>query len=117
MLLVKGGEDVRLDQRVEELFELVNRSFQQFPETNKRQLKISRFEVIPMKPMFGVFEWVDKSQTLRSFLETELRAVKHRDEVNLSTENDAFAQFVKFFQRISPAGTNDKYVWHKCLMK
>ena len=68
MFLVKGGEDVRLDQRVEELFELVNRSFLQFPETNKRQLKINRFEVIPMKPMFGVFEWVDKLQTLRTFL-------------------------------------------------
>lgn len=68
MLLVKGGEDVRLDQRIEELFELVNRIFSHFPETNRKQLKISRFEVIPMKPMFGVFEWVDKSQTLRNFL-------------------------------------------------
>jgi len=55
MLLVKGGEDVRLDQRVEELFELVNRIFMNHPETNKKQLSISRFEVIPMKPMFGVF--------------------------------------------------------------
>lgn len=31
MLLVKGGEDVRLDQRVEELFELINRIFSNFP--------------------------------------------------------------------------------------
>ena len=43
MLLVKGGEDVRLDQRVEELFDLVNRIFAHHPETNKKQLTISRF--------------------------------------------------------------------------
>ena len=94
---------------------MVNRSFLQFPETNKRQLKISRFEVIPMKPMFGVFEWVDKSQTLRNFLETELRAVKRRDDLNLSNENDAIKNFVKFLTKISP-GSNDKYIWHKNLM-
>ncbi len=35
--------------------------------------------------MFGVFEWVDKSQTLRSFLETELRKIKGKPEVNLAT--------------------------------
>lgn len=73
MLLIKGGEDVRLDQRVEELFELVNRIMYHHPDTNKRQLEISRFEVVPMKSMFGVFEWVDKSKTLRNFLETELK--------------------------------------------
>lgn len=68
MLLVKGGEDVRLDQRVEQLFELVNRIMSHNTETNKKQLQVSRFEVIPMKQMFGVFEWVDKSKTLRTFL-------------------------------------------------
>ena len=68
MLLVKGGEDVRLDQRVEELFQLINQIMLHSAETNRRQLEISRFEVVPMKPMFGVFEWVDKSVTLRSFL-------------------------------------------------
>ena len=40
-----------------------------------------------MKPMFGVFEWVDKSQTLRSFLETELKAQKNNPELNLADKN------------------------------
>lgn len=76
MLLVKGGEDVRLDQRVEHLFELVNRIMSHDTDTNRKQLEISRFEVVPMKPMFGVFEWVDKSKTLRTFYEAELRILK-----------------------------------------
>lgn len=67
-----------------------------------------------MKPMFGVFEWVDKSQTLRSFLEGELRKIKGKPELNLASENDAFTTFVTFLNKISPGG--DKYNWHKALM-
>jgi hypothetical protein len=38
-----------------------------------------------MKPMFGVFEWVDKSKTLRTFFEAELRELKGKPDLNLST--------------------------------
>jgi len=38
MLLVKGGEDVRLDQRIEELFELVNRILKSDPLCSKKNL-------------------------------------------------------------------------------
>jgi hypothetical protein len=47
-------------------------------------LEIKRFEVVPMKKMFGVFEWVDESQTLRSFLEAQLKEIKGNPNVNLS---------------------------------
>ncbi len=83
MLLVKGGEDVRLDQRVEHLFDLVNRIFSHNTETNRKQLEISRFQVVPMKPMFGVFQWVDKSKTLKTFYETQLKEIKGKPDANL----------------------------------
>lgn len=70
MLLVKAGEDVRLDQRVEELFEIMNRILKSDSECSKKQLEIKRFEVTPVKKMMGIFEWVDESQTLKEFLET-----------------------------------------------
>jgi len=47
-------------------------------------LEIKRFEVVPMKKMFGVLEWVDESQTLRSFLEAQLKEIKGNPNVNLS---------------------------------
>lgn len=67
-----------------------------------------------MKPMFGVFEWVDKSQTLRSFLQTELRRIKGRPELNFASENEGFTTFVTYLNKICP--NSDKYTWHKALM-
>lgn len=70
-----------------------------------------------MKPMFGVFEWVDKSQTLRSFLESELTALKDpesKKNLNLASENEAFTTYINFLNKISPG--SDKYTWHKTLM-
>lgn len=115
MLLVKGGEDVRLDQRVEQLFELVNRIMSHNTDTNKKQLQVSRFEVIPMRQMFGVFEWVDKSKTLRTFLEAELKEIEGRPEANLSNENKGFAEFHRYFKKLCP-NSDDRHVWHRTLM-
>ena len=36
--------------------------------------------------------------------------------MNLADKNDGFAQFVRFFGKISP-GVQDKYTWHKALMQ
>lgn len=59
MLLLKGGEDVRLDQRIEELFDIMNKILKDESECSKKQLSIHRFEVIPIKKMMGIFEWID----------------------------------------------------------
>lgn len=55
MFLVKGGEDVRLDQRIEEMFNIMNKIFKNNPECLKKKLEIKRFEVIPIKKMLGIF--------------------------------------------------------------
>jgi len=66
------------------LFDLINRVLKHNCETSQKMLEIKRFEVVPMKKMFGVFEWVDESQTLRSFLEAQLKEIKGNPNVNLS---------------------------------
>jgi DNA-dependent protein kinase catalytic subunit len=38
MVLIKAGEDVRLDQRIEELFEVMNRILKTNSECSKKQL-------------------------------------------------------------------------------
>ena len=52
--LVKGGEDTRQDQRISELFQSMNDIFQHDPETAKRQLKIQRYNIIPMNQVFFI---------------------------------------------------------------
>lgn len=69
MFLVKGGEDVRLDQRIEEMFNIMNKILKNDTECAKKKLEIKRFEVIPIKKMLGIFEWIDDTQTLKDVLE------------------------------------------------
>lgn len=46
----------------------MNKIFKNNPECAKRKLEIKRFEVIPIKKMLGIFEWIDETQTLKEVL-------------------------------------------------
>lgn len=48
--LVKGGEDLRQDQRIEQLFFLMNQVLESDPACKQRNLKIKTYQVIPMTP-------------------------------------------------------------------
>lgn len=71
-ILVKGGEDLRLDQRIEQLFGLMNNMFNKTNESSKRELFISTFGVIPVKKYLGVMEWVKNTVPLKSIMENEM---------------------------------------------
>lgn len=48
MFLLKGHEDIRQDERVMQLFGLVNTLLAIDPQTNKKDLSIRRYPVIPL---------------------------------------------------------------------
>ena len=48
--LVKGGEDLRQDQRVEQLFEIMNDILGQDAACSQRGLRLVTYQVIPMTP-------------------------------------------------------------------
>ena len=48
MYLVKGGEDLRQDQRVEELFGIMNDVFLQDATCRRRKFSVRTYQVIPM---------------------------------------------------------------------
>jgi len=50
MFLVKGGEDLRLDQRIEQLFGLMNDVMADDPACSQRGLRLRTYQVIPMTP-------------------------------------------------------------------
>lgn len=55
--LVKGGEDLRQDQRIEQLFFLMNQALESDPACKQRNLKIKTYQVIPMTSRFV---WLSK---------------------------------------------------------
>ncbi|XP_033121520.1 DNA-dependent protein kinase catalytic subunit-like [Anneissia japonica] len=68
MFLVKGGEDLRLDQRVEQLFTLMNEILDKDATCCQRGLKLKTYQVIPMTPSLGLIEWLQKTSVLRELL-------------------------------------------------
>lgn len=53
-----GHEDLRQDERVMQLFELVNTLLAANRETAKRQMAIQRYAIVPLSPRSGLIGWV-----------------------------------------------------------
>ncbi|CAL4086221.1 unnamed protein product, partial [Meganyctiphanes norvegica] len=64
MFLLKGHEDLRQDERVMQLFGLVNTLLIGNPDTFRRNLTIQRFAVIPLSTNSGLIGWVPHCDTL-----------------------------------------------------
>jgi DNA-dependent protein kinase catalytic subunit len=72
MFLVKAGEDLRLDQRIEELFEVMNGILREDPACSQRGLSLKTYNVIPMTPRVGMIEWVQNTKPLKDFVQSAL---------------------------------------------
>ena len=48
--LVKGGEDLRQDQRIEQLFDIMNQVMAEDANCKQRKLTLRTYQVIPMTP-------------------------------------------------------------------
>jgi FKBP12-rapamycin complex-associated protein len=66
--LLKGHEDLRQDERVMQLFGLVNTLLANDPVTAERDLSISRYAVIPLSPNSGLIGWVPHCDTLHALI-------------------------------------------------
>lgn len=68
MFLLKGHEDLRQDERVMQLFGLVNTLLVGDPETSRRNLAIQRYAVIPLSTNSGLIGWVPHCDTLHALI-------------------------------------------------
>ncbi|CAH0400987.1 unnamed protein product [Chilo suppressalis] len=68
MFLLKGHEDLRQDERVMQLFGLVNTLLQADTNTYRHDLAIQRYAVIPLSPNSGLIGWVPQCDTLYNLI-------------------------------------------------
>lgn len=61
----QGGEDLRLDQRIEQLFEVMNVILKESGPAAKRGLRLGTYKVIPMTGSVGMIEWVKNTRPLK----------------------------------------------------
>ena len=92
--VVKGHEDIRQDERVMQLFGLVNTLLSTDPECLKRHLNIQRFAAIPLSTQSGLLSWVANSDTLhvliREYRESRkiLLNIEHRIMLQMAPDYD-----------------------------
>lgn len=92
--VLKGHEDIRQDERVMQLFGLVNTLLATDPECLKRHLNIQRFAAIPLSTQSGLLSWVANSDTLhvliREYRESRkiLLNIEHRIMLQMAPDYD-----------------------------
>ncbi|RMX59040.1 hypothetical protein pdam_00009963 [Pocillopora damicornis] len=124
MFLLKGHEDLRQDERVMQLFGLVNTLLAGDQETSKRHLGIVRYAVIPLSTNSGLIGWVPHSDTLhaliRDYREKKkiLLNIEHRIMLRMAPDYDhlTLMQKVEVFEHaLSNTNGDDlaKLLWLK----
>lgn len=66
--LVKGGEDLRQDQRIEQLFEVMNIILSRDAACSQRNMQLRTYRVVPMTSRLGLIEWIENTCTLKDLL-------------------------------------------------
>ncbi|XP_023688567.2 DNA-dependent protein kinase catalytic subunit isoform X1 [Paramormyrops kingsleyae] len=85
--LVKGGEDLRQDQRIEQLFSIMNIILSQDAACSQRNMKLSTYQVVPMTTRIGLIEWMENTCTLKEFLYTRMT---EDEQQNATRPHDVF---------------------------
>ena len=83
VFLLKGHEDLRQDERVMQLFGLVNALLARDRRTNKHDLNIQRYAIAPLSHNAGVVGWVPHCDTLHCLIRDYREALK----IPLNAEN------------------------------
>ncbi|CAG9583829.1 conserved hypothetical protein [Leishmania major strain Friedlin] len=66
--IVKGGEDLRLDQRIQEVFTFANVCLLVSPRSRLSALTIRTYAVIPVSPLVGLICWVPRTTPLQELM-------------------------------------------------
>jgi FKBP12-rapamycin complex-associated protein len=93
--LLKGHEDLRQDERVMQLFGLVNTLLANDRDTSKRDLNIKRYSAIPLAPNSGLIEWLGNCDTMHAMIK------EYRDarKIMLTIELKLLTQFAPDYQK------------------
>ncbi|CAO3672189.1 unnamed protein product [Umbelopsis ramanniana] len=93
LFLVKGGEDLRLDQRIQQLFSVMNTIISGNAFCLRQGIFLTTYKVIPMTGSIGVIEWLDNTKPIRACLEE--RPARKNQMVRLQ---EAYRSWVSSFK-------------------
>lgn len=77
--LVKYGEDLRQDQRIQKLFSIMTSQLELNPNCRRHNLCVQTYKVIPINNVCGITSWLENTMTLKMFAEESVKR-RFRDE-------------------------------------
>ena len=97
VFLLKGHEDLRQDERVMQLFGLVNALLERDRQTKKHDLRIQRYAISPLSHNCGLVGWVPHTDTLHSLI----RDYRQSKKVPLNLENREMLKIAPDFDMLT----------------
>ncbi len=97
VFLLKGHEDLRQDERVMQLFGLVNALLARDRRTNNHDLNIQRYTITPLSHNAGVVGWVPHCDTLHSLI----RDYRAQKRVPLNMENRQMLKLAQDYELLT----------------
>ncbi|KAK4563470.1 hypothetical protein RGQ29_005828 [Quercus rubra] len=94
--LLKGHEDLRQDERVMQLFGLVNTLLENSRDTQEKDLSIQRYAVIPLSPNSGLIGWVPNCDTLHHLI----REYREARKIALNQEHKHMLSFAPDYDHL-----------------
>lgn len=88
--LVKYGEDLRQDQRIQKLFSIMSDQMLMDAHCRRHELSIQTFEVIPINNMCGMSSWLENTMTLKSFTDESVKRRFRDEESIIMKANDKY---------------------------
>jgi len=94
VFLLKGHEDLRQDERVIQLFGLVNALLERDRQTRKQDLRIQRYAVCPLSHNCGLVGWVPQTATLHALIRDYRQSkriplnLEHREMLKIAPNYD-----------------------------
>ncbi|CAH0603140.1 unnamed protein product [Chrysodeixis includens] len=77
ILLIKGGDDLKQDAVMQQVFNIVNTLLENDPVTHKNKLLIRTYKVVPMSRLSGVLEWCEDTIPMGLYLAAPDNAGAH----------------------------------------
>ncbi|CAN7939151.1 unnamed protein product [Ixodes hexagonus] len=88
--LVKTGEDLRQDDRIERLFGAMNTLFAADPSCRAKHLQLVTYNVVPLTTRVGLIEWLDSTVVLKEF---QRQGLDEAGRANLAQAAKSFGLF------------------------
>ncbi|XP_056648968.1 DNA-dependent protein kinase catalytic subunit-like isoform X1 [Diorhabda sublineata] len=86
--LIKFGEDIRQDQRIEQMFCLMNDILRNDAICSNSGLDILTYQVIPLTPNLGIIQWINDAIPLQTFLDKSLKTKRGQKDIHESIREE-----------------------------